>query len=398
MTRHQRDGRFEIGMDLHRLLPARCARIFALSARRPRCAVALARRLLGLTPFDHPDYPWVQLTLGTCLVYWEALPPPVELLHAVVQALEARCAPWGVLTARTALLTADLLQHGGPDLLPMWDDLARDWQSAGWPIEAARMRLGQIRTLNTLSRPAAALSLAEVLEPALRRAGASADLGSLACYSGTALFQLGAFPAAAAQLAAAEAIFQRLRHPAECAKVWVEQGSVAFLKDDFPQAVALYARAQRRFLQLGMLLRAASCDKNIGLCLVKLGQTDHAIARLLAARAVMLDVGQPYQVADCALNLGNAAYHSGLYDLALGTWRQTEAAYLQLNVQRMALVSRRNQAEALIRLGQLAAAEALLAALIGEATAIGAQRDLPEILQAMGEVLQSKGDVVAALG
>jgi tetratricopeptide (TPR) repeat protein len=112
----------------------------------------------------------------------------------------------------------------------------------------------------------------------------------------------------------------------------------------------------------------------------------------------LVAIGQPYQVADCDLNLGNAAYHSGLYDLALGAWRQTEATYTQLGSQGMALISRRNQAEAYIRLGQLATAESLLSALVAEATQIGAHRDLPEILQGLGEVLHARGETTRALG
>ncbi|MEI7646242.1 MAG: CHAT domain-containing protein [Chloroflexales bacterium] len=385
-------------MDADVLLPPRCARVFALSDRRPRRAVILARRMLAALPPDHADYPWAQLTLGWCLVRWEDLPAPVDLLQQAQVALAARGARWGVLTARTALLLADLLQRGGADLLGAWDQLASDWESAGWPIEAARVRISQMRHLNTLGRPHEALALAATITPLITRSGNHADQATLARFTGASRWQASDFSIASPLLAGAEASFQQLRHPAELAKTWVEQAAVAFLQDDFPTALTRYTRAQAAFTQLGMPFRAALCGKVIGMIFVKLGQADRAIATLLATRDTMTTIRQPYQVADCDLNLGNAAYHSGLYDLALGAWQQTEATYMQLGAQGMALISRRNQAEAYIRLGQLDTAESLLTALVAEATQIGAHHDLPEILQGLGEVFHARGETTRAMG
>ena len=385
-------------MDADTLLPPRCARILALSDRRPRCAVAVARHALAATAPDHPDYPWAQLTLGWCLVRWEDLPAPVQLLQQAEAALAARGARWGALTARTALLLAELLQRGGAELLGAWDHLASDWESAGWPIEAARVRISQVRHLNTLGRLPEALALVAMIAPLITRSGTPADHATLARFTGTALLHSGDFPAATAQLMRAEVAFQQLRQPAELAKTWFEQASVAFLQDDFPGALTRYTQVRASFTQLGIPLRAAFCDKVVGLIFIKLGQADRAITTLLAARETMTVLGQPYHVADCDLNLGNAAYHSGLYDLALGAWRQTEIVYTQLGAQGMALISRRNQAEAHIRLGQLDTAENLLIALVAEALQLAAHRDLPEILQCLGEVLHARGAPTRALG
>ncbi|MBX0329905.1 CHAT domain-containing protein [Oscillochloris sp. ZM17-4] len=378
--------------------PPRCTRILTISDRHPRCAVGLAGRLLAATTPDHPNYAWAQLTLGWCLVRWEDLPAPVRLLQQAEATLAARGARWGALTARTALLLAALLQRGGADLLGAWDQLASDWESAGWPIEAARVRISQMRTLNTLGRPYEALALATSITPLITGLGTPADHATLTYVAGTARLQASDFPAATALLGEAAAGFRQLRQPAELAKVWFEQARVAFFQDDFYGALALHTHAQETFTRLAMPLRAAVCTKNMGAIWVKLGQADRAISTLLAARTRMAAIGQPYQVADCDLNLGNAAYHSGLYDLALGAWRRTEVIYTQLGAPGMALISRRNQAEAYIRLGQLDSAESLLTALVGEATQIGAHRDLPEILQGLGEVLHARGEPSRALG
>ena len=385
-------------MDADTLLPPPCARLFALSDRRPRCAVTLARRLLAALPPDHADYPWAQLTLGWCLVRWDDLPAPIDLLQQAQASLATRGAVWGALTARTALLLAELLQHGAADLLPAWDDLATDWDAAGWPVEAARVRISQIRHLNTLGRSPDARALAETIAPVIAQSGSPADHAALQRFVGTAYLQMGNFPVATAMLAESEAIFQQLRWPADLAKTWYEQARVATYQDDFQGALTLYRRAESTFTRLAIPMRMALCGKIIGLTLVKLGRIDHAITTLLTARATLSAIGLIYHMTDCTLNLGNVTYHSGLYDLALAAWRQTEVVYTQLGARSMILVSRRNQAEAHIRLGNLDMAESLLTDLVPEAIQIGAHRDLPEILQGLGEVFRARGETARALG
>ena len=385
-------------MDADTLLPPPCARLFALSDRRPRCAVTLARRLLAALPPDHADYPWAQLTLGWCLVRWDDLPAPIDLLQQAQASLATRGAVWGALTARTALLLAELLQHGAADLLPAWDDLATDWDAAGWPVEAARVRISQIRHLNTLGRSPDARALAETIAPVIAQSGSPADHAALQRFVGTAYLQMGNFPVATAMLAESEAIFRQLRWPADLAKTWYEQARVATYQDDFQGALTLYRRAESTFTRLAIPMRMALCGKIIGLTLVKLGRIDHAITTLLTARATLSAIGLIYHMTDCTLNLGNVTYHSGLYDLALAAWRQTEVVYTQLGARSMILVSRRNQAEAHIRLGNLDMAESLLTDLVPEAIQIGAHRDLPEILQGLGEVFRARGETARALG
>jgi tetratricopeptide (TPR) repeat protein len=145
-----------------------------------------------------------------------------------------------------------------------------------------------------------------------------------------------------------------------------------------------------------MPLRAAYGEKNFGLIAVRLGQVDHAIAHLLAAREAFAALGQPLNVADCTINLGIAAFYSGLFELALTSWRQTEADYTRLGIPLLVLTSRRNQGEALFRLGQLDAAAALLAELIPVAERLGARADLGEILHVLGEVRHAQGKAAQA--
>lgn len=298
--------------------------------------------------------------------------------------------------ARHGLLLAGLLHNLNVEDLPLWENLAGAYAAAGNPLAAARVRAGQVRCLNLLWRSAEALALGATVEPTLAALGTPTDQAVLARALGIAHLQNGAYALAEPLLTAAAACFQRLGSPAELARTSFELARLALLRDDLHAAFLLLDQAHQLFVRLALPLRAAFCVKNVGVIATQLGQPDRAIANLIAARTTFVALGQPRHVAGCNLNLGTSAYHSGLYELALAAWRQADAAFMALDLRGMALMSQRNQAEALAHMGQLEAAEALLITLIPVAEQLHAQGDLREILYALGEVLQARGDDAGA--
>ncbi|MEI8165893.1 MAG: CHAT domain-containing protein, partial [Chloroflexales bacterium] len=378
-------------------LPDPCARILAWCARRPLRAAASAQRLLERTPLHSPTHPWAQFTLGWCMLVREQPAAAIALLQQAHDQLRAQGEPWAPLRARHGILLAMLLQGVCAADLAGWETLAAACVAHALPLEAASVRVGQMRALNMLGRSTDALAVGLVAQPVIATLGDPADQAGLARTTGTAHLQLGNFPEASAALALAVAGFRQLRMPGELARTWFEQARLALTQDAFAAALALQERTHAAFVRLNMPLRAAICVKNFGLITAKLGQTDRAIAHLLAARQALTDLNQPYQVADCTLNLGVVAFYSGLYELALAAWRQVESQYAALGMRGMTLVSRRNQAEAHYHLQQLDAAEALLTALLEEAEQLDARRDYAEILQTLGEVVAARGKSTVAL-
>lgn len=377
-------------------LPRPCARILAWCDRRPLRAEALARRLLAATPADTPGHPWALLTLGWCLMVREQLEESSATLARAREALEAAGLRAGVLRARHGLLLVGLLHHLTADALPDWEALAGEYEAEGLLTEATRVRVGQVRCLAILWRGKEALELGQALQPAVDALGSPHDRALLSRMLGVAHMQLGNIPQAAALLAAAEASFRQLQLPSELARAWAEQATLALRREDFHTARALYERASQVFRNLDMPLRLAYMEKNLGLTATRLGQFDRALAQLLAARTRFASLKQTLNVAECTLNLGITAFYSGLFELALAAWRQTEVQYTQLGMPLLALTSRRNQAEALFRLGQLDAAADLLAAVIPVARELDIHHELGESFHVLGEVRHAGGEYEAA--
>jgi CHAT domain-containing protein len=373
--------------------PSACARILAWCDRRPLRAEVFARRLLAATPPDSQDHPWALLTLGWCLMVREQLEEASTSLERAEEGLRAIGATAGVLRARHALLLVGLLRRLSADALPAWETLAEEYDAAGLRQEAVRARIGTVRCLVMLWRGTEALERGRAVQHAVGQFGTPQDHALLNRMLGAAHMQLGHFLQAEAALAAAETAFRRLRLGGELARTWAEQAVLAIRREDFRAARALFERASQVFRRLDMPLRLAYMEMNLGYTATRLGQFDRAIAHLLAAREHFAALNQPRNVAECTLNLGITAFYSGLFELALASWRQTEAQYTRFDMPLLALTSRRNQAEALFRLGQLDAAADLLAALIPVAEQLDARSDLGEILHVLGELHHARGEL-----
>jgi tetratricopeptide (TPR) repeat protein len=378
-------------------LPPLCERIITLCQRRPARALLLAERFVQQTQGDAQCLPWSELVLGHCLLLHERLAEATLVLQRALVGLQHLEELYGVYHAEHCLLLTGLLHKGTPEDLAAWEQLAERCARLGWPLDAARVRVGQMRLLNTLGRSAEALLLADRIATTFAQAGA-ADMALFQRTLGIALLQTGALPAASHALEQAEQRFAALRYRAEQAKTWFEQGRLTFYQDGFQQALAIQQRAYATFVALGLSLRAAFCQKNIGAYAIKLGDLDTAIPTLLQARALFQRSGQQAHMADCDLNLGNAAFHGGMDELALSAWQQAETMYAAAGHQSMVVISRRNQALALTRLGQLTQAEAMLLALLPSAQALRAQGDHAEIVRLRGEIAALRGQHAEAIG
>jgi tetratricopeptide (TPR) repeat protein len=234
-------------MHAHATLPEPCARILAWCDRRPLRAEALARRLLAATPAASPAHPWALLTLSWCLMVREHLEKAEATLERAEAALAAAGATAGALRARHGLLLVGLLHRLSADVLPAWEAVAGEYAALGLPLEAARVRIGQVRCLNMLWRGGEAQALAEATWPAVEALGTDQDRALLTRMLGMAHMLAGNFPQAEQALAAAEAAFRRLRLPGELARTWTEQGRLAQFRGS-PARASPASSAPRRSL------------------------------------------------------------------------------------------------------------------------------------------------------
>lgn len=366
--------------------PPPYTRLLAWCDRRPICAEAIARRLLAATPAESPDYPWVLFTLGWCLMIREKLAEAFVTLERAQTALEQAGLELGVLRARHGLLLVGLLRGLSSDALPAWEELATAYEQRSMPLQAARVRIGQIRCLNILWRSTEALSLVAPIQATIDALGNDQDRALLSRMIGMALMQENNQMAEAAHaLATAEAAFRRLRIPGELARTWFEQGRHALLCQQFEASWELHERALRAFQRLDMPVRIAYCNQNLGTIASSIGQLDRAITYTLSARDAFIAIGQPINITYCTYNLGLIAFWSGLFELALAAWRQTEEHYVPR------IFNKRNQVEALIRLGRIDDAEVEIRTLIPAFEQLHHQTELAESYQNLGDILFARG-------
>jgi len=156
-------------------MPLPYTRILTWCDRRPLCAEAIARRLLAATPAASPDYPWALFTLGWCLMIREKLEEAFVTLERAQAALERASLELGVLRARHGLLLVGLLRGLSSDALPAWEELATAYDQRSMPLQAARVRIGQIRCLNILWRPTEALSMLAPIQATIDELGNDQD-------------------------------------------------------------------------------------------------------------------------------------------------------------------------------------------------------------------------------
>lgn len=379
-------------------IPPIYARILSWCDRRPRRANALARRLLEQATPGSIDQAWAQLTLGWCLLARADVTAATAVLTLAREQFARASIAAGEIRARHGLAFAAFLYGAGAEEQATWAALAADLEAIGDRQAAILAQITRLRHLNQLGRSHEVIVQAEALAPLVASNGGRAEQALFERTRGIAHLQVGDFAAAAEALTRAAEGFAAARHPVELARTWFELARLAHMQGNYTEALALHQRTRAIFARLPLPLWVAFCDKAIGATEMKLGRPDRAIAAQLSARAAFIAMQAPAQIADCDLNLGNAAFYSGLYELALAAWRRAERLFAELAAQGRELVARRNQAEALTRLGRLDEAGALLDTLIPLAEQLGARFDLGEIVQALGEVLNAQGQSKLALG
>ncbi len=378
-------------------LPDSCRRILSWCDRRPRWAEHIARQRLEHTSDDSYEYPWLQLTLGWCLMIREHPDAAIPLLQQAQDSFRQHGKSWGALHAEHGILRVKLLQGIQVGNITAWDDLAQRCIQDGFLLESAQVRIEQMRVLNMLWRSSEVLALRDETQSLLAPYDEPHSQARLVRILGVARLQIGDFLQAAQDLTQADEQFHKLRLPIEHALTLFEQARLALLQDTFHESRRLHQQAHQLFIHWDLPLRSAFCLKNLGIIAASLGETHQAINQILTAKHMFEDLSQEHHVADCILNLGIAAFYNGLYELALGSWKQVERAYMALDLQGMLLISRRNQALALFQMQQFDRAQKLVSDLLHDAEQSGAQRELAELYQLMGEIWYTQGEKAQAL-
>jgi CHAT domain-containing protein len=278
-----------------------------------------------------------------------------------------------------------------------WQALAAAYEAAGFPLDAARTRIWQLRYLNIVGDTPAALALAQQLAPLVQAHGSVSDGAYLLHAMAVAHGNAGALDTANHLIDQAIDRFAHLRCPLEQATCWLRRSFIHQRREQFGAALADLERALVLFRRRDLPLQAALAEKEKGLVFSRLGHYDQAVAATLRARAQLGALQRRDQVAHCDMNLGVIFHYSGMFDLAMALYRRVQSEYAALGLRSKLLASQRNQAMVLRLQGKPAEALQLLATLEREVRALDDTLELLEVLQEQALGHCDLGDYAAAL-
>jgi tetratricopeptide (TPR) repeat protein len=378
-------------------IPPACRRIQALAERDPRRAVPLARRALETLQTDDPLVDaWVRYTLGWALLCWERFDAARPYLQDALARFDPCDALIAALYCRRALLVADLMQLARPDLEQELAALAKEFEQAGAPIEAARTRLHQAVLMNMLGRPLDAEVLLTEITPAITQSGL-VDQARLLRVQGAAAYTRGDFARASDRLIQAERRFVTLRQRLDVAKCWFEQAWCALRQEQLDTALISYLRAERVFMQLDLPLRIAWCIRDIGLAYTRRGTYDLALRATLNAMARFTGLKRLSDVGACHLHLGNIYLYTSRWEAALGCYTRAESIYTTLGLVGYSLIAQRNSAMVYHAQGQYAEATRLLCVVGGLAQELGNLAELAEVWSVQATLLADESQLDEAM-
>jgi len=376
--------------------PPHAARVRTLADRHPARAVALAQQAIARLPATTPaEHALLLGVLGWALVAWQRFDVARPLLQQAQDALQRHDQPIAVLHCRHGLLLADLQQLTRPDLEPELGALAAQYDAVGAELDAARLRLAQVRWLVALGRPRDAAEVLELFAPTLA-AAPPLDRARLRWMQGVVAFLHNDYPRAAELLARAARTFRRLGCRADLGRCWFAQGWAALRQEHLDVALQGYRRAERWFEQLDLPLDRALCAKNSGLAQMMRGAYHQALQATLEALTQLTMLRRVGDIGGCHLHLGNIYFYTGRWDAALACYARAQACYAQAGLIGYGLVAQRNQAMVYRRQGRRAEARALLTAVAAQAQQLGNQLEIAEVQTIEAALLHDEGQLEAA--
>lgn len=175
-----------------------------------------------------------------------------------------------------------------------YDEAAAVFTRLGYPVEAARTRIGWVPATAGSGRPDEALRAAGRARRVLLRHGERQRAASLDLNTGNIHWGEGRYRAALQSYTRALALFRSLPQPP--------------------------------------VLRIARCHANRGMTLIHLGRHEEALHELQAARHAYLDAGESAGLARLLSGFGRAQMERGRYTTALRAYQEAQSGFFELGL------------------------------------------------------------------
>lgn len=385
-----------------RLLASRTGdRLLTIAERSPRRAARLAARLAAASLGDDQDAQLRALTIlyhAWAALRWERLVDAQALLGDARIQLDKLRDEAALHICHYVELTLAQARGAAAGLQTELYRLASELEAAGQHREAVSVRLNQAAHLNALGRPRETLDAAAALAPIVVEHGHARDCARLDRITAIAYGMIGDTEQAQALLARSERQYSVLRQPADVAKCQLERAWAQMRRDQLDEAAATLRAALRTFVRCDLPLQSANCHRNLGAIANRQARFGEALAETSRARDDYIAARRLDHAASCDLEIGNVAYYSGLFEIAAVAYQRARAAYTELGIDRLALISQRNEALALRSQGRHADALTALRAIERGAMRVGDRLELVELVYAEAQLLADIGEVETAAG
>lgn len=308
--------------------------------RNPRRCGRYALRMLQ-EPHAHRDSTTL-LVMGWALLRWERLEPTTSVL-ALAQARIAEDDALAGLYCRRLQLMLRQLQGESSSLQMDWEAHIQDCTHQRAMRELIRSRCEQIAHLNLLGQYYQARMLADEIRQHVQKHGRPADQARYAYVLGVAAIGISELELAQHQLNLAYDCFAQLRYPAEFARVCFERAWLYLRREQLEYAEHDLHQALKIYTTLELPYRIALCQRDLGAIALYQANYAQAITQFSIAQEQFRMLGRADQVGGCDFNIGSVAYMTGMYDLAMGMYRQAQLHYETIQDQFHACVAIRNQ-------------------------------------------------------
>lgn len=234
--------------------------------------------------------------------------------------------------------------------LHLYEAAAALYRALGFELEAARVAVGQIATMQYLSLFEEALALATWASDIFQAAGDQLALGKMMMNQGNMAARLGNFSVARSHYAQARTIFTQIGDAHLLAMVNANDAIALTFLDDFRQAESLFQQVRAHFVSQQMASAVARVDLNLAYLYFAQGDYQYALATFNQAKKIFSQQNNRIEVARIDLHRSDIYLALNLWSDALREAREARSVFAAADVGWETAVLWLNEAAALARL------------------------------------------------
>lgn len=231
--------------------------------------------------------------------------------------------------------------------LALYEQAANIYHTLGQELDAARVAVGQLATLQYLGHYESALALASWAGKVFHAYNDQKALGKMLMNQGNICARLGQFATARTHYAQAQTLFTQLQDTRHLAMLYINDAIALTFLDNFRAAETLFQEARAYFVAEEMTSLTAQVDVNLAYLYFAQGDYQHALATLNQASEIYAPQENPIDLAYVNLHRADNYLALNLWPEALAQTRAARAVFAQAEMSWETAVLWLNEAVAL---------------------------------------------------